>query len=276
MATKGPPDRGLAARLAQEIASFLAKAPLWKSALLRPEGGKAHLDLQLTGEDAELGLFTTSDQAPETLPRYSLDVDIWGDGGTVAELAGSLNGKLLVSSNGGQISNALLQTLAGDFLTNVLTTLNPFVTSQEFTQMECLVLNSSLENGKIKLEPGFVMRTGKLNMFVYGSANLATETLDLSLATQATKGIGLSAASITNPYFKVGGPFTSPALQLDPASAAVAASVATATAGLSLLIRGVFDRLMGAQNPCPRFLSYEQTLPPRPTDAPGIDTPELP
>ena len=233
------------------------------SAMLRPENGKAHLELQLKGEDADLGLFVDENQAPETIPRYTLDVDIWGSGRTVAELAGALNGKLLISSDGGQISNLLMQAFAGDFVTNVLDTLNPFVKGEEFTRMDCLVLNSVLNDGKLKLEPGFVMRTARVNMFVYGSANLATEKLDLSLATQARKGIGISAATITNPYFKVGGTLAEPALQLDPASAAVAASVATATAGLSILLRGFWDRLMGSQNPCPNFLKYEQTLPER-------------
>jgi hypothetical protein len=191
-------------------------------------------------------------------------VDIWGYGRTVAEMAGGLNGKILVSSDGGEINNGLVEAFAGDFVTNVLETLNPFVQSEAFTKMECLVLNAGIRDGRLRMEPGFVMRTDRLNMFVYGKANLERETLDLSLATQARRGFGISAASITNPYFKIGGTLASPALQLDPASAAIAASVATATAGLSILLRGVFERLMGSKNPCPEFLNYEQSVPERP------------
>ena len=238
------------------------------TALLRPDGDGVYLDLALAGEDVDVGLFTSTGQQRDSTPRYTLEVDIWGHGQTVAELAGSLNGILLVSSDGGQINNGLVEAFGGDFLVNVLETMNPFVESEEFTKMSCLVLNASIADGKLKMEPGFVMRTDRLNMFVYGGADLEQETLDLSLATQARRGIGISAASITNPYFKIGGTLAQPALQLDPASAAVAASVATATAGLSILIRGVFDRLMGSQNPCPRFLEYEQQVP----DRPGVST----
>ena len=234
------------------------------SALLKPEGDAVYLELVVQGEDADFGLFTTTEQPRDSVPRYSLDVDIWSRGQTVSELAGNLNGKLLISSDGGEINNVLLEAFAGDFFSNVLETLNPFVKSEEFTQMECLVLNAAISDGRLKMAPGFVMRTDRLNMFVYGSADLERERLDLSLATQARQGIGLSAASITNPYFKVGGTLAAPALELDPASAAIAASVATATAGLSILVRGLFDRLMGTKNPCPNFLKYEQDIPEKP------------
>jgi hypothetical protein len=187
-----------------------------------------------------------------------MDIDIRGTGATVADLAGSLTGKVLLSSEGGQIDNALLELFAGDFLSNVLETLNPFAETSEFTDMQCLVVNATLDDGQLDLEPGFVMRTDRVNMFVFGDIDLKKERLDLSLATQARRGIGISAASITNPYFKVGGTLMSPQLQLDPASAALAASVATATAGLSIVIRGLWDRLMGERNPCPHFLNYKR------------------
>ncbi len=242
------------------------------SALLRPQGDGVYLELALTGEDVDVGLFTSMAKSKDRIPRYTLDVDIWGNGKTVADLAGGLNGTLLVSSDGGEIDNGLVETLGGDFLSNVLETLNPFVESEPVTKMDCLVLNASIIDGRLKMAPGFVMRTDRLNMFVYGSANLETEILDLSLATQARRGIGISAATITNPYFKVGGTLASPALELDPANAAIAASVATATAGLSILVRGVFDRLRGTQNPCPNFLEFEQKHPVKAGETIGRDT----
>ncbi len=228
------------------------------SGTLRPEGDGARLTLKVNGTDADLGLFTFPDQAPETIPRYTLDIELGGSGTTVAELVGDLDGRILISSDGGRISSAQMELFTGDFLSNVLAVLNPFAANDAFTPMECMVINATLLEGKLQLEPGFVMRTDRVNMYVYGGADLKTERLDLSLATQARRGLGISAASITNPYFKIGGTFVSPALQLDPGSAAVAASLATATAGLSIVIRGFLDRLMGQRNPCPKFLNYHE------------------
>lgn len=236
---------------------------------LRPDGEGVYMELTFSGADTDLGLFTTSEQPQETIPRYTLDVEVTGTGRTVAELAAAMNGTLLISSDGGQINNAQFDAFAGDFLANVLEVLNPFVQTEEFTHMECLVLNAAITDGQVNMEPGFVMRTDRVNMYVYGGVDLKTESLDLSFATQARRGIGISAASITNPYFKVGGNLASPALQLDPASAALAASVATATAGLSILFRGLWDRLMGAQNPCPTFQNYQRKPPKQAATKPG-------
>lgn len=224
------------------------------TATVRPVDAGVAVALRLTGSDADLRLFTTGNQPQETVPLYDLDVDIRGTGRTVAEVAGNLSGNVLIASEGGNINNALLQAFAGDFLSNVLEVLNPFTTGQAYTAMDCMVLNAGIRDGVVRFKPGYVMRTDRVNMFVLGSIDLENEALDLSLATQARRGIGISAATITNPYFKIGGTLRSPALALDPASAAVAASVATATAGLSVVVRGIWDRLQGERNPCPSFL----------------------
>lgn len=231
------------------------------SGTLQPEGqnGRAHLQWKLTAEDADLGLFTTENQPPDTIPRYTVDISAAGAGASVSEIVGSLNGSVLVHSMaGGRIDNELVDLLAGDFVSNVLNVLNPLSGTRKFTPMNCLVLNAAIKDGNLKLAPGFVMRTDQVNMFVFGGVNLATEHLDLSLATQARRGIGISAASITNPYFKVGGTITRPSLHLDAQSAAVAASVATATAGLSIVVQGVMQRIRGHRNPCPTFRDYER------------------
>ncbi|MGD8831257.1 MAG: AsmA family protein [Pseudomonadales bacterium] len=242
-------------RYKDDQGSFNAKATIRP---LPDQPGQAGLELRLTGENANLGLFVSPDQPPETIPRYDLNVSISGAGSTIAELAGSLNGDVLVSSDGGQINNNLLNTYGGDFLTNVLNVLNPFTKSEPFMPVQCMVLNAGLENGRLTLEPGFVLRTQRLNMFVLGSVDLKAEKLNLSLVTQARRGIGISAATLTNPYFKIGGTLVEPKLELDPQSAALAAGVATATAGLSIIVKGVWSRLMGENNPCPRFLDYQR------------------
>lgn len=238
-----------------DIGFFHAKGRLQHS-VDHPDS--ADLVLAVTGEDAKLGLFMGSALPPDNAPTYNIDISIRGTGATVAELAADLDGSLLLSSDGGQINNTQLQTFAGDFLVNVLETLNPFTRSEPFTTVECMVLNAGIDDGRIRFEPGFVMRTDRLNMFVVGDVNLQNERLNLSLATQARHGIGISAATLTNPFFRVGGTLASPALQLDAQNAAIAASVTAATAGLNIVVRGMWSRLRGEQNPCPGFLDYRR------------------
>ena len=90
-------------------------------------------------------------------------------------------------------------------------------------------------------------------MFVMGSADLGSERLDLTLATQPRRGLGISAGAIVNPFYKIGGTFASPQLRVDATSAALTYGMATATGGLSILATGLRDRLLGNLNPCDSF-----------------------
>ena len=225
------------------------------SGSLQPENESGRFTLKIAGTDANLGILTAVDQPEDTIPRYSINVDLRGTGSNLAEIAGSLDGSVLFHSDSGQISNTALQLWSGEFLEKVIRTLNPFTAPADiYTPIDCVVVNAKLESGRLILDPGAVMRTDKVNMYVFGQANLADEQLDLLLATQPRQGVGLSAASITHPFFKIGGSFAKPALEVDTKNAALAAGFATATGGLSILAKGFWDRVRGQRNPCPEFM----------------------
>lgn len=217
------------------------------------QGDVARLSLQFMGQDADLGLFRVHGQTNDLVPRYQIEANVKGQGSTVAQLVGSLDGEVMISSSGGKINNSAVQLLMGDFLSSVFSTLNPFVTSEPTTDMQCLVLNASIDEGHVTLKPGFVMQTDKVNMFVSGRIDLGAESLDVSLATQARKGLGIGVSNIVNPYFKVGGSFLKPQLQLNPTSAALNYGVVSATGGLSILAKSFWDRYRGSKNPCKDF-----------------------
>ena len=89
-----------------------------------------------------------------------------------------------------------------------------------------------------------------------GTINLHNEKLDFVFSTQSRKGIGISASKAITPYFKVGGTLANPLLVLDMKGAAVSGSVAIATAGMSILAEGLWDRWIGtAVNPCESLFS---------------------
>ena len=224
---------------------------------LEPVDGKFSFAARIHGEDADLGLFTSPDQPLETVPRYTLDIDLSGRGSSIAEVMGSLDGTLLVHSEGGRIDNDLIDTLGGDFLGNVLGTLFPFEEPLPYTQMECLVFKGRSSDGVLSFKPGFTARTAKVNAFVLGKVDLRSEQLQLSFATQARSGIGISASSVLTPYFLIGGTMANPVLELDTANAAIAYSLAAGTGGLSILIQGFLDRIRGEQNPCEDYLRLE-------------------
>ena len=224
---------------------------------LRREGEGASLALTVTGSDLDMRLLTSDEQPAESKPRYDLSAELTGSGRSVAGIAAGLNGKVLLSADAGLLDNRNAALLGGDFMRQLVDTLNPFSRTERFTKLECAVLNAKVSSGVLTLNPGLIMRTDKLNMYMTGTADLDAEQLDLSLATQPRKGIGISAGSLVAPYFKVGGAFTQPQLELDPQNAVLAAGAFAVTGGLSVIARGLRDRFRSEQNLCESFRQAE-------------------
>jgi len=72
--------------------------------------------------------------------------------------------------------------------------------------------------------------------------------------TKPRKGIGLSASMITNPYIKLGGTLSSPSIQLKELQAVASTGAAVATLGLSLVAKGMFDRVTAEKKVCKEAL----------------------
>ena len=64
------------------------------------------------------------------------------------------------------------------------------------------------------------------------------------------KGLGLSITSLVNPYVRLTGTMGKPSLVLDAESVLIEGGVAVATAGLSILAKGVKDRFFSGKDPC--------------------------
>ncbi len=71
-----------------------------------------------------------------------------------------------------------------------------------------------------------------------------------SWAVKPRRNIGLSAGSIANPYIKLGGTLASPRLDVKPIEAAASTGAAVATAGLTILFRGIYNRITAEKKVC--------------------------
>jgi hypothetical protein len=72
------------------------------------------------------------------------------------------------------------------------------------------------------------------------------------------KGVGISAGSIANPYVKLGGTLSSPALEVKTLKAVTSTGAAVATAGLTVLFRGFYDRITAEKKVCVEALEKAQ------------------
>lgn len=207
------------------------------------------LDLEFIAIGLRAGIGSGVGQDISTWPAGDFDIKLRGSGRTNREMASSLNGTVRVSYGSGLMAIAGLEFLMSDFLTELLTTLNPFSTTSEHTELECLVAAAEVTDGQVAVQP-VVFRTRQITIFSEGEIDLRTEKIDLSFNSVPRKGLGLSASTLINPFIKVGGRLKSPVVELDPANTVVRGGIAVATAGLSILAKSMGDRFLSSKDPC--------------------------
>ena len=98
------------------------------------------------------------------------------------------------------------------------------------------------------------LRPDRTSFLGRGKIDFGTERLNLNWVTKPRKGIGLSASMITNPYIKLGGTLSRPAVELKPLEAVTSTGVAVATLGVSLVAKGMLDRITAEKKVCKRAL----------------------
>jgi uncharacterized protein involved in outer membrane biogenesis len=130
--------------------------------------------------------------------------DIDGTGNSVAGLLANGDGELRLGMVGGNLS-ALLVNLSGLEFTNALLSAMGL---PERTKVECLISDSLLRNGNLKIRT-FILDTGEAIVHLVGGVDLRNETLDLSLRTDAKH---FTIGSLPTPI-EVAGPLKRPSIR---------------------------------------------------------------
>lgn len=210
--------------------------------------------LRASGELAGGRLVPAKEEVPpERAPSVDVTFEVDGSGRSLRAIAATSRGGALVTVGAGRLA-----TTRGGFVTNgvlrgLLDALNPFRKSAPFTELECVVAVADIAAGKATVEP-VAARTDKLTVIGRGKVDLESEAIDFVWTLKPRRGVGISAGSITNPYIKLGGTLMSPSLEAKPLEAAASTGAAVATAGLTVLFRGLYDRITAEKKVCVRAL----------------------
>jgi len=135
----------------------------------------------------------------------------------------------------------------------LLSALNPFAKDDAYTKLSCAVLAATFEDGLMTLKPAAI-QTDKVTVLGDGTLNFKTEDLRLDWITKPRKGIGISASMFTNPYIRLGGTLSEPAIEMKPAEALATTGVAVVTMGISLVAKGMLDRITAEKKVCEQAL----------------------
>jgi uncharacterized protein involved in outer membrane biogenesis len=188
--------------------------------------------------------------------KMDTDIDISGNGGSVRDLLGGLNGKVKVVINDGKINNTLFELLTADAMTTLANAANPMAKKEPYTKLKCAVVNVPIKAGLVDIQKTIAAETDRVNVIADGKVNLATEGLDLAVRPEPKEGVEVGVGNLAK-MVRIGGTFAEPKAQLDAMEALKTAAnvgAAVATGGLSVIAGAVAGKASGSSgkdnNPC--------------------------
>jgi hypothetical protein len=143
-----------------------------------------------------------------------------------------------------------MRRIYGDMLDEMLTTINPFRTTDPYTTFSCVILPLEIVNGVVSGAPSTLISTDKMHMALTSVIDLKSEGLELNIRTIPRRGISISAGELLNPYIKIIGTLAAPRMAVDEKGVLLTGGAAVATGGLTLLASAVWDRLRRSQDRC--------------------------
>jgi uncharacterized protein involved in outer membrane biogenesis len=222
---------------------------------------KADVKFGLHADQLVLNLSGKPDADLDIVPAFDLNLNITGSGGDLQELAASLNGSLQMGSEGGTLEGVDLSLLDTFILDEVFSLIMPKTEKDDDLELSCVALIWKAEDGKMKTNPAFAFTTKKISVIAKGSINLKTEAIKINFNATPNKALKISASELFNPYILVGGTLADPAVGLDPTNVIVHGGAAAATAGISILAKGLLDRIGNIAPLCEEMLKKIQETP---------------
>ena len=215
---------------------------------LEPNAGAGKAQLELVARDFATGV---SEQNKDLSMTSDLDLKLDSIGADTRALAGNASGVVFADIRGGRFKgNQFMQAIFGDIFSEILSAINPFSETAEYTEFECVILPLEIKSGMLSSNPNALVATSKLRIVANLEIDLEDESLVANIRTTPKKGISFSAGEMFNPYVKVVGTLAKPRLAVDEQGVLIAGSAAVATGGLSVLARAAWTRLSRSKDPC--------------------------
>jgi hypothetical protein len=219
--------------------------------LLPGSSGVPELGATLRLQGLVLNLSRSRHPGAVDLPTLDLELEANGKGADLRSIAASLNGHLYTRGGAGVIPDSVLSAIDTGFLQQIFSALVPVTARSKSSQLACFFSRLEAVDGLVEAAPAAAIVTDKVQVISHGSINLANERLDLGIQTTPTKAYQANASEILlNPFIKIGGTLGQPRLELDTERALIFSGAAAATGGLSILAKGLYDRLRASGDPC--------------------------
>ena len=216
---------------------------------LAPVNDDYALDVAVNVDKIRLAQMADADQDPATVPPLNARLSLAGQGASLHDIMASSSGKLTARQDSGLLTLQAMGALFSDFLTSIVRTLNPLAEERTYSNLECGIVDVSIVNGIATIEE-LALQSDRLTIVSSGNIDFETEALDLTLNTKSREGLGVSVGDVANSFIKLGGTLKDPALGVDAVGSVTTTGAAVATGGLSLLAKGLWDRVSSEVDIC--------------------------
>ena len=215
----------------------------------------ARLKTKISAKKINLGeMLKKMDISEDIEGSLDLDIDLAGQGNSVAALMAGLNGYFIASMGKGKMPVKYLNLVGADLGSNMLKMVNPLEDKSNRAQINCAVCDLNIKDGIAKGD-AIIIDDPQKTLISNGTLNLKTEALDFGIDTKPKGGIGtketgkvnISLSQVTKP-FKLGGTLANPSLGISPGrTATILGRALLAPGGIATLF---VSGSHGDQNPC--------------------------
>lgn len=243
-----------------KITEMFYEAPAGTLALslfIEPVGAnKANVKIDMNAEKLVFNFSRLPEEKLSQIPAFDLDLHTTGTGGTIREVAGSLNGSVYVASKGGNAENvdlSILETFLFDQLFSVLMPKSEDTFTH--TSFGCIATNIEITDGLLETKPAIAFTSDKIAVITKGTIDLKTEKMNLNFNSTPTNALQINPGEMFYPYILISGTLAEPKVGVDPGKAALHGGAAIATMGISVLAKGLIDRAGNAVPVCEEMLN---------------------
>jgi len=211
--------------------------------------------MDLNAEEFILNLTGQAKDKLHQVPTLDIHIHANGQGGNWQQVAGSLNGSIYLGTRGGILEGVNLSILDTTFILNqIFSLIMPKADAKHDLVVTCAATVLKITDGLLETDPALVFSTNRISMTSKGRLDLKTEILNFNFNATPNKALQISADEFLNPYILVSGTLSEPVVGLDPAKVVLHGGAAIGTAGLSILAKGLLDRLSNTVSSCEKML----------------------
>jgi len=241
------------------ISQLSYEAPLGHlnaSLFINPTGAdRADVKIDLSTRGFAFNVSGLSEEKLNQVPAFDIDLHANGKGGNVREVAGTLNGSLYIASKGGSAENVDLSLLETFIFDQIFSVLMPKTQAKLDTQFSCIATNLQISDGLVTTNPAIAFTSEKVAVVTKGTLDLKTEKMNFNFNSTPTNALQINPGEMFHPYILISGTLAEPSVGVDPGKAALHGGAAIATLGVSVLVKGVYDRAGNAIPVCEEILN---------------------